>query len=663
MAQLILSLVVFMATLGFVAAYTVAKRTPAGPLARLARVPPGGAAALTWGGLIAALALFLPLHWVSPGGREIVLLDRVFMGSSLKEGRLIATQGERGLQAKFLPPGFQFEPFVGVFFNVTTVPYTEIPVGHYGLVHARDGLPLDESAVLAPPVPASLFLDPIGFMDGTTIDGITYRGTKGLQTTILRPGSYPINTHLFKVEVNELPPTDPRSTRVTQIPNGFVGVVRSSVDEGRRPDFLRQNPGDPVDCGEVTEATVGSVSVELVPVGCRGTWREALPPGNYLLNRAAYEITLVETRTIMWAYRGGYDSSRIDLELSNDGGVAQTRTPVTVPSDPQAAGDAVTVWVEGWPVHVDVRVLVQIGPDQAPATIAAIGDVDNVRARFITPAVRSSLRNIGGSEVLVPNRLAYDAALAELDAVRARVELLRSGASPDTLTDQALQDEIARLTAEIAAGEAALPDPDERVTRPTLVLDFIESREILERLVKDDVQVAGRNAGVTIVDVRFGNVDIPPELLVARRREQLATQFRQATVQERLAQQERIATERERATADQQPKLVTAQIGVQTSELEIERQENQGKAQRFYLEQIAAGRRAQVAVLGEERVFLLEAFSSLLAAVTENPEILTGLQLPRTLTVNIGLSGEAGLATLGTILSGTELLGGPRRER
>ena len=181
------------------------------------------------------------VHFVNPGGSQIVLLDKVFGGGSLQDGRLIATTGERGLQAETLPPGFQFKPFVGVFFRTDTISYTEIPEGHYGLVSAKDGLALEEGAVIAPPVPVELFLDAKGFMDGAEINGQEFRGTKGQQTTILRPGKYPINTHLFNVTVSEL-------TQATVVPNGSVAVIKSAVNEGRRPADMPTNPGQPVDC-------------------------------------------------------------------------------------------------------------------------------------------------------------------------------------------------------------------------------------------------------------------------------------------------------------------------------------------------------------------------------------------------------------------------------
>ena len=608
------------------------------------RFPPIRKWVVAGAGLASAL-LFLSLHFIAPSGRQVVLMDLVFGGSSLEQGRLIATSGERGLQADILYPGLQFYPFINLLYNAQYVDYVVIPQGRYGLVSARDGLPLKEGAVIAPPVPVELFLDAKAFMDG---DG-DWQGTRGTQTTILRPGAYPINTHLFNVDLND--------TEATVVPNGFVAVIKSAVNEGARPDFMTTSAGEAVDCSRKTERTVGTVSVELVPVGCRGTWEEPLSPGTYFLNRAAYEVTLIETRTTTLTYRGGYPSARIDLDINNDGSVTQERTAVQVPPDPTAAGPAIKVIVEGWPVYQDVRVQVQISPTDAPATVAAIGGLNEVRDRFITPDLRSIIRTLGGGAISVPNKLEYDAAIAEIEALEARIELLR--APDDTIDENERIDvaaEIERLNAQLSEAEAQLPSPNQEITRPTLVLDFVENRAVLERLTAEAMRRAGENAGARIVGVKFGNPDIPPELLVARKREQLADQFRRATVQERLAQRARIETEREKATADQQGRLVTAQIGVKTSKLSIEKRTNEGEAERSFLEQLALGEKARVEVIGEDKVFQLRLVEAVLEALKEKPELLTDIKLPSTVVAG---GGDGGLAAAASILGATDLFKRP----
>ncbi len=165
------------------------------------------------------------------------------------------------------------------------------------------------------------------------------------------------------------------------------------------------------------------------------------------------------------------------------------------------------------------------------------------------------------------------------------------------------------------------------VTRPTRVLDLIEVRAVLEQNVEDLIRPEGFKAGVDIQEIRFGDPVIPPEILVARQREQLAQQMTKAFTQERTAQAERIATEQARATADQQQRLVEAQIEVKRSEQFAIARRNEGLGERDKLNLIAEGQKSQAQVLGEDRVVELRRFelvvNSLLDFFTQNPEVLT----------------------------------------
>ncbi len=67
---------------------------------------------------------------------------KIYFGGDLKDGAIIAAQGEKGPQAEILPPGFQFEPFLNILYDVTMKQVVVIPEGRYGLLLAQDGRPL-----------------------------------------------------------------------------------------------------------------------------------------------------------------------------------------------------------------------------------------------------------------------------------------------------------------------------------------------------------------------------------------------------------------------------------------------------------------------------------------------------------------------------------------
>ncbi len=165
--------------------------------------------------------------------------------------------------------------------------------------------------------------------------------------------------------------------------------------------------------------------------------------------------------------------------------------------------------------------------------------------------------------------------------------------------------------------------------RPTNVLDLINQRPLIEKEIELRIIPEGEKSCVTIREVRLGEPAIPPELLVAVRRKQLAEQLAEAFIQEQAAQEERIATEKSKATADQQTTLVTAEIGVQASEQNALAADNQGRGERDKLLAIAEGQRAQTEILGVEGTVQLRQYELLLdrafTFAEENPDVITSI--------------------------------------
>src|SRR5689334_13963981 len=77
-------------------------------------------------------------------------------GRPLAAGRLIATGGEAGFQARMLPPGWHF----GVWrwrYKVTRVPLVIVRPGEIALVVAADGAPIPSQRILGREVACSHF--------------------------------------------------------------------------------------------------------------------------------------------------------------------------------------------------------------------------------------------------------------------------------------------------------------------------------------------------------------------------------------------------------------------------------------------------------------------------------------------------------------------------
>lgn len=167
------------------------------------------------------------------------------------------------------------------------------------------------------------------------------------------------------------------------------------------------------------------------------------------------------------------------------------------------------------------------------------------------------------------------------------------------------------------------------------VLDLVEKRGEIVAEVERAIVPEGLKAGVTIQEVRMGEPAIPPELLVATLREQLAKQLQETYRKEQDAQRERIKVERERATADQQKELVAAEIRKKAAEFTKEQLRLLGEGEKLKLLEIAKGQEAQALVLGKDAALQLAALEKALAAAIENDRIV---KVP---TVQV-VGGEAG---------------------
>ncbi len=158
---------------------------------------------------------------VNVGAREIAIKERRYLGAKMPPGRVVATEGEVGIQADVLKPGLHLIkwPFEKV---VKKVPLIEIGADEMGIIEAIDGEPMPAGRIFAPDRAQNAhnnFQDPIAF--------IKRGGVKGIQLRTLPPGLWPIHPYLFRVSV----------AKATLVPQGKVGVITAAdggpLDPGR----------------------------------------------------------------------------------------------------------------------------------------------------------------------------------------------------------------------------------------------------------------------------------------------------------------------------------------------------------------------------------------------------------------------------------------------
>jgi hypothetical protein len=563
-------------------------------------------------GIAAILFAIASTSFVRVPDGHLGQLFRVYGGGSLPEGRIIAVRGENGPQAGILTPGFHPWFLVNVLYDVdATKPEVNIAKGKVGILTAKDGAPLRPGQAFADPFPASF-----GFKMLDAEVFITNGGQRGPQLSVLTPGKYRLNRYLW--DITEV---DAREVKA-----GFVGVIKSNVHA--EVDFGTLRADKPVKCDVLSRPEEkGRLDAPIVPVGCTGVWDKSLQPGQYYLNPDAFALTEIDTRAQVWTYSGGYRRANISLTVDAKGDIVQNRTEVDVPFEKDNADRAIFVKMEGWDVPLELRVVAQVSPTDASCVVAGVGTLKQVEDRVLTPSIRAITRDVAGGS--------YEITEAKVD----------ENGKP-------------------------IPDKDGKpifvtVNRPTKVLDLINQRPLIEGEIERRIRPEAQKSCVTIREVRLGEPAIPPELLVAVRREQLATQLARAFVQERAAQEKRVDSEKAKATADQQSRLVESEINVQRAVQNAQAARSEGQGERDKLSLISEGQQKQVGVLGPEATVKLRQFELTLETIAKfanaHPEVFTAALanaqkfVPN---VQVGAGGE-GVAGLLTAILGQNLAAQP----
>jgi uncharacterized membrane protein YqiK len=196
------------------------------------------------------------------GGAQFITLERRWFGAQMADGRTVALGSEVGVQARTLGPGFHvLIPFI---YKVKKHPFITIETTQIGIVRAITGLPMPAGQFFAKTVECNLFQDGEAFLKNG--------GEKGPQLAILPPGEYQINPHLFSVEVKP----------AVIIEDDEVGIVESVAG---RPCPVGRIFAEPVECDGFQDA-----DAFLRNGGQKGPQIAVLPPGNYRINTALFQV-------------------------------------------------------------------------------------------------------------------------------------------------------------------------------------------------------------------------------------------------------------------------------------------------------------------------------------------------------------------------------------
>jgi uncharacterized membrane protein YqiK len=523
----------------------------------------------TLGGIAIGVMSLMFIAWV---GTRIIdekhsgLVIKRF-GKPLPEGRIIATDGEAGYQARMLSPGWHFGWWRWRY-KIFKVPVLIVGPGEIALVVAADGKPIPSERVLGKEVACDNCQDAAAFLRNG--------GERGRQIAVLTAGTYRINPALFDVV---LPSNanghgvSANDLHVYHMPADKVGIItvldgrpitagdlagpivhgHESFQRGQQfvnaggcrglqeevllsgnwnlnPWFVR------VDQVPLTEIPIGYVGVvvsyvggehldvsgdefshgDLVEKGRKGVWVEPLLPGKHPINTRVMKVELVPTTNIVLNWAAQTESHQYDARLSS----------ISVRSR------------DGFSFSLDVSQIIHIGMKNAPRVISRVGSMQNLVDHVLQPTVGNYFRNSA-----------------------------------------------------------------QQVT----VLDFLSARTERQKEAFDNIKKAIEAYDVECIDTLIGDIVPPAELMKTQTDRKIAAELERTYDAQREAQIKRQALERETAVANIQSEIVRAEQMVQISERNAVAMEASAKGEAAAIKLRAEGQAAGVRANGEAQAFTTRA--------------------------------------------------------
>src|SRR5437588_317762 len=601
--------------------------------------------------LLIGLLVILRRIFVNVGAREIAIKERRYMGRRMPPGRVVATEGEVGIQAEVLKPGLHLIkfPFERV---VRKVPLIEIGADELGIVEAVDGEPMLPGRIFALDRAQNAhnnFQDPIAF--------IKQGGVKGIQLRTLPPGLWPIHPYLFRVSV----------AKTTVIPQGKVGIVTAA-------DGAPLDPGRLLGKAIKDHLSYQNAELFVSSGGQRGPQKDILLPGTYYINPLLFKVILESAKEVKpgevavivsntgkdpsdevrremaakvrarmereekeqaaqsAAHLTQVDAEEIKTELMtgdpadrrlDEGaheayvvpegyrGIQETVvgpgryyvntlaiTPIVIPTTNQTvewtSGEVVNTFnpfevisKDGFTMQLEVRVVFRVKPEDAPFMVAKIGGIERLIQNVMHPLIDSIFRN----------QASESSAMAYL---------------------QNRHEEQERAEARVRA-----------------------------HLLKYHVDV---------VNVLICHIHLPEELMKTQTEKILAEQRQNMYNAQREAEEKRIQLERTKSQADNQKDLMGATVGVEIAGKRAEQRKAEGEGEAHYILQTGKAEAEKVRLMGEAQgVAYHEQVNALGAQGVALVEVLKvigekGVRITPDVLASGGGSADGGGGGIGTLL-------------
>lgn len=276
-----------------------------------------------------------------PPDKMLVVVAKT--GKEMPAGKIIAGDGEKGVRLTPYGTGRHFfNPFL---YERQLHPQVIVGPGELGVVINKFGKELPPGEFLAS------------------------KEQRGIQRDVLLPGTYKLNPYAFEVKI----------VKMVEIEPGHVGVIAARSGK--------------------------TATGQLAEEGERGVQKRVLEPGLYALNPEAFSVESIEIgfNQITMAHAG-----KLPETQTTGQGVEKSRA---VPGRPQARQQDVRSAApnkavlgavkfpssDGFEITIDVTLLWQLLPSDAPEVFARYGNIHKIEENILIPQINSTARIKGST--------------------------------------------------------------------------------------------------------------------------------------------------------------------------------------------------------------------------------------------------------------------------
>src|SRR5437588_846088 len=510
-------------------------------------------------------------------------------------GRVVATEGEVGIQADVLKPGLHFlNPVTERLFG-RPVPLIENGADEMGICEAVDGDPNLPGRIFAPDRAQNAhnnFQDPIAF--------IKQGGVKGIQLRTLPPGLWPIHPYLFRVSV----------AKTTVIPQGKVGIVTAA-------DGAPLDPGRLLGKAIKDHLSYQNAELFVSSGGQRGPQVDILLPGTYYINPLLFKVILESAKevkpgevAVIVSNTGKDPSDEVRREMA-----AKVRARMEREEKEQAAQSAAhltqvdaeeikTELMTGDPADrrldegAHEAYVVPEGYRGIQETVVGPGRY-YVNTLAITPIVipttNQTVEWTSGEVVNTFNPfevISKDGFTMQLEVrvvFRVKPEDAPFMVAKIGGIDRLIQNVMHPLIDSIFRNQAS----------ESSAMAYLQNRNEEQERAEARVRAHLLKYHVDVVNVLICHIHLPEELMKTQTEKILAEQRQNMFNAQREAEEKRIQLEKTKSQADNQRDLMAATVGVEIAGKRAEQRKAEAEGEASYISQTGKAEAEKVRLMGE----------------------------------------------------------------